>query len=637
MGKVLDFQRQNLFLWVGPIMAFGAALYFSLSYEPIIPYAIILSGALFAIMIWSRVPYILRAMATFMFGFVYACAYTHAIDTPQINSTMRDTNIVGNVYKIDFANDKSRIYINTDDGMHVRVSLGENLGAPNVGDKISATATLFRPAAAYAPATFDYARWAYFNGIGATGYISDYRIITPTDNTSINSIRDALHRRSDSFLVDSLVLGYKNAVPKDDGKIWTATGIGHVWSISGFHMTLVGGWIFAIFFLIFRSIPYITRRIPARIPAIICAWMGLLGYLFISGLDVATIRAFLMTSLVFMAFIFGRNAISMRNICMAFCLIFLINPHYVMQPGFQLSFSAVFGLIWFWGNTQYVKRTRVQKILRAIYVTIMTSIVATIFTAPFVAAHFAAMPIYGLIGNMVLLPIFSFVIMPLVMIGACGAGWAVNIAHAIYDWTLGIANWISDLPLSMITVPHISNTAMVCFIIGLMCIVFIRATRWRENYIIGAMFICAGVITVAMQPAPVFMSTYDNELVAMRRVDGKLEFNKVRASKHYFAFDTFLQISGNAPNATRHKHKCSLGVCEFKSDKFTLMYTQRFMPLVKNLENWCADDNIDYIVSYLDVDAPKCNHKILRDAFIIYDNGRIDYVRSNRRWHNRRR
>ena len=282
-------------------MAFGAALYFSLSYEPIIPYAIILSGALFAIMIWSRVPYILRAVATFMFGFVYACAYTHAIDTPQINSTMRDTNIVGNVYKIDFANDKSRIYINTDDGMHVRVSLGENLGAPNVGDKISATATLFRPAAAYAPATFDYARWAYFNGIGATGYISDYRIITPTDNTSINSIRDALHRRSDSFLVDSLVLGYKNAVPKDDGKIWTATGIGHVWSISGFHMTLVGGWIFAIFFLIFRSIPYITRRIPARIPAIICAWMGLLGYLFISGLDVATIRAFLMTSLVFMA------------------------------------------------------------------------------------------------------------------------------------------------------------------------------------------------------------------------------------------------------------------------------------------------------------------------------------------------
>ena len=83
MKKVLDFQHQNLFLWVAPIMAFGAALYFSLPYEPNIPYAIILSGALFTIMIWSRVPLVLRAVAIFMFGFIYAFAYTHVIDTPQ--------------------------------------------------------------------------------------------------------------------------------------------------------------------------------------------------------------------------------------------------------------------------------------------------------------------------------------------------------------------------------------------------------------------------------------------------------------------------------------------------------------------------------------------------------------------------
>lgn len=633
MGKVLDFQRKNLFLWATMIMAFGAALYFSLPYEPNVPYATILSAALFAIMIWSHVPIVIRAIAVFMFGFIYACAYTHIIDTPQIISTMRDTNIVGNVYKIDFANDKSRLYINTDDNMRIRVSIGDNIPTPNVGDKISATATLFRPAAAYAPATFDYARWAYFNKLSATGYISDYDVIIPAQSKTINSIRDTLHKRADSFLVDSLVLGYKNSVPKDDNKIWTATGIGHVWSISGFHMTLVGGWLFAIFFLIFRSIPYITRRIPARIPAIICSWAGLLGYLFISGLDVATLRAFLMTTLVFVAFIFGRVAFSMRNICLAFCLIFLINPHYVMQPGFQLSFSAVFGLIWFWGDVPYVKRSRRQKILRAIYVTIMTSIIATVFTAPFVAAHFYALPIYGLVGNLILLPIFSFAIMPLVMFGVCGVEIATNLAHGIYDWTINIATWIAQLPLSTISIPHISNVAMVLFILGLTSIIFIRTTRWRENYIIGILCICIGITIVTTQPHPAFMSTYDNKLVAFRRADGQISFNMKSASDHYFAFDTFLQISGNPTDTTRHKHKCSRGVCEFKSDKFTLMYTQRFMPLMKNLHNWCMDDSVDYIVSYLDVDAPKCEHKILRDAFIIYDNGRIDYVRSNRRWH----
>ena len=346
-------------------MAFGAALYFAFPYEPDIPHAYILAILLFVIMIWKSVPVILRALAIFMFGFMYACAYTHIIDTPQIKSTMRDVNIVGSVYKIDFAHGKSRVYIRTHDDMNVRVSITDDLHIPNVGDEINAIATLFRPAGAYAPATFDYARWAYFNGLSATGYISDYKITEASNGISINSLRDNLHKHSNSFLTDSLVLGYKNAVPANDNKIWTATGIGHVWSISGFHMTLVGGWLFAIFFVIFRSISYITRRVPARVPAIICAWIGLFIYLMLSGLDVATIRAFLMTTLVFMAFIFGRNAISMRNICLAFCLIFLINPHYVMQPGFQLSFSAVFGLIWFWGDTSYKKRTHAQKVLRA--------------------------------------------------------------------------------------------------------------------------------------------------------------------------------------------------------------------------------------------------------------------------------
>ena len=311
----------------------------------------------------------------------------------------------------------------------------------------------------------------------ATGYADEIKIIKQNDANNINNMRQYLHTKSNSFLSDTLILGYKSAISQDVKDTWTATGVGHIWSISGFHMTLVGGWIFALFYLIFRSIPYITRRIPARIPAIICSWFGLLFYLFLSGIDVATIRAFLMTSLIFLAFIFGRNAISMRNICMAFCLIFLINPHYVMQPGFQLSFAAVFGLVWFWGDAQYVKRGRIQKILRAIYATIMTSVIATIFTAPFVAAHFYALPIYGLIGNLILLPIFSFAIMPLVMISAFGAGWATDIAHEIYYWTLGIANWISDLPLSTISVPHISNTVMVLMIVGLVSIIFIRATN----------------------------------------------------------------------------------------------------------------------------------------------------------------
>ena len=635
MISFLEKQRQNLFFWVSVIMALGAALYFVLSYEPFIPYSIVLASALFCVVVWKRVPIFLRILSAFMFGFIYAYTYTNIIATPQIKSTMRDVNVTGKVYKIDFAHDKSRIYIKTDKGMRIRVSITDNVDLPNVGDEIDTVVTLFKPSPAYAPATFDYARWAYFNGLSATGYMSEYTTKSYAQNISINSIRDILHKQSNSFLVDSLVLGYKNSVPAKDNKIWTSAGIGHVWSISGFHMTLVGGWLFVIFYFIFRSIPYVVRRVPARVPGIICAWFGLLGYLFISGLDVATIRAFLMTTLIFIAFLFRRNAISIRNICTVFCFMFFINPHYVMQPGFQLSFSAVFGLVWFWGNVKYTKRTLGQKIRRTIYATVMTSVVATIFTAPFVAAHFYQLPIYGLIGNLILLPIFSFVIMPLVMIGVCGASWATGLAHAFYDFALNIAVLISDLPAATVTTPHISNVAMMFFILGLMCIIFIYSAKLKENLIIGMFFICIGFITVALQPKPIFMSTNDNELVAFLSGDGNISFNMKSASRHYFAFDTFFQISGLLPSMPRHKYKCPHGVCEFQSDSFKLIYTQRFIPLAKNLKTWCADDSIDYIVSYLKIDAPFCKQKILHGGFIIYDNGQIKQCQPNRHWHNR--
>ena len=634
MQNLAKYQDNNWFGWGTIALAGGAGLYFAMQHEPYIPYPYILAVCLCAITAWGRVPKILRIITTFLFGFVYAFIFTNQINTPQINSTMRNTEIVGQVYKTDIANNKKRIYIKTDDNMRVRLTVGDDITVPNTGDTIKATATLFRPAGTYAPETFDYARWAYFNNLTATGYISDCVITRPARGFNINSWRNKIHEQANSYLVDALVLGYKNAVPDTDSKIWTTTGVGHVWSISGFHMTLVGGWIFAIFFLIFRAIPYVTRRIPARIPAIICAWIGLGIYLFISGIDVATVRAFLMTTLVFMAFILGRRAFSMRNVCLAFCIIFLLNPHYVMQPGFQLSFSAVFGLVWFWGERPFVKRSFIQKVLHAIYATIITSGIATVFTAPFVIAHFYSMPIYGLIGNLILLPIFSFAIMPCVMIGAIGIDVGVKWAHGIYDWALTIATQISDLPMATVTMPHTPNSAMVCFILGLATIIFIKNAKYKINHIIGWAIICVGVGIVALQSKPIFMSTFDNTVVAFRNDKDNLIFNTTRSANHYFAFDTFLQLNGQPTDSTRHKQKCKRGVCEFTNGTIKIVQVSRFIPLMKNLNNWCNDKSITYIVSHLKIDAPNCNHKILSGGIIIYDNGQIKRTKYGRRWHN---
>ena len=643
MQDLLENQSVNLFLWVPFLMAFGAGIYFDITNEPNLAICIagLILGTVFSVL---RTRLSVRAIALLVFGFCYAAVFTHIINTPQIPREMHNLDISGVVEHIDYTADKSRIYmridatdIHADNGdAVVRVSARPDITPPNIGDIINARIGLFRPNGMDAPETFDYARWSYFNGISATGYINSYDVITHGPGNNIDAFRNRMHNIADSFLVDALILGYKNAVPENDSPIWTATGVGHVWSISGFHITLVSTWLFALFYLIFRSIAPITRRIPARIPALVCAWFGLLFYLFLSGCDVATVRAFLMATLVFAAFIFGRNAISMRNVCIAFCIIFLMNPHYVMQPGFQLSFAAIFGLVWLWNDVK--PKMPKNKLLKLTYTAVLTSVVATAFTAPLVVAHFYELPIYGLVGNLILLPVFSVAIMPLVMIGIFSAtfGWTLPLdaAEYIYNWTLGIAQKIAAIPGATVALPHISNIALSFIIVGILCLIFVRPVRIKVNYILCIVFVSVGITIVAITPRPIFYATHDHELVAFVEADSKLSFNKSRASNHYFTFDTWKHFNGEDIGTQNRRRKHNNGIWIYETKNFTLAYVQKFVPLMHNIENLCNNNDIDYIVSYFDVNSAGCNHKILRGGFVIYESGHIEYINLMRPWHN---
>lgn len=643
MKQWLSSQKENAFLYLPFLMAGGAALYFSMQSEPVLLFPHIICAILFISMFINRIPYFIRAIVIFIFGFYYAAIFTNQINTPQMQHNISDITINAQVQSIDYTDDKFRLYLNVPaqdinagtGNANIRISVSKDISTPNIGDVVQINAALFRPSLSYAPETFDYARWAYFNNLTATGYAKELSVINSSHSYNLNSARDWLHRQSDSFLVDTLVLGYKGAISSSDDEIWNTVGIGHVWSISGFHMTLVGGWLFAIFYTIFRAIPFITRRIPAKIPALICAWIGLMLYLFLSGADVATVRAFLMTTLIFAAFIIGRSAISMRNISLVFCAIFLMNPHCVMQAGFQLSFAAVFGLIWLYSDIK--PKMPQNKVLKITYAAALTSLVATIFTLPFIAVHFGKIPTYGLLGNLILLPIFSVVIMPLVLIGTLIAPldcyWPLQAANNVYNFTLDIAQHISDLPMAQINAPHIPNIALVCFILAFIFLILIKSAKIKENYILFGIFLGTGLILTYTTPKPVFYSSHDNELVAFIGTDGTLEFNKSRASNHYFAFDTWKKINGENIATTNKRKKHVKGVYEYKTENFNLVYIQKFVPLMNNIERICNDDNIDFVVSYFDINSDICRNKVLQGGFVIYPDKSVKYTPIKRRWH----
>ena len=649
-------ESHDLFLWAPFIVAFAAALYFVMPVEPNITHPVLAFVSGVIILLFGKMNFILRAAVLFLCGFLYAAVYTQTIiHTPILKHDLREVDITATVTDIDVSTEKQRLLLsvpghdlnlNTDKNVNIKLTITGDDAIPNVGDVLRAKVAVFPPARMEAPETFDYARWSYFHELTATGFFMDYKILNHDTDININGTRNFIHDKANSFLTDGLVLGYKNSVPKIDKDVWTIAGVGHIWSISGFHMTLIGGWLFAFFYFICRCIGFVTRRVPARIVATICAWVVLFLYVCISGMSVATMRAFLMTSLLFLALLLGRNALSMRNICIAFLILFIINPHFVMQSGFQLSFAAIFGLIWFFGDKKFdiSNQSIIGKVRTWIYVAAMTSIIATLFTLPFIAAHFSSVPLYSLIGNLVLLPIFSMAIMPLVLLGTVsavfGSHWLLNVAMDIYNWSLHLATIIANLPLANLNMPHISNTAFAIFILAFVFLILIRPIKnsgvlvlRKLNYVLFGVTAAFGILVVVCQPRPVFYATHDHELIGMV-YDGKLEFNKARASNHYFAFDAFRQLNGEPHSDTNVRRKCPDGVCIYESPKFTVAYIQKFVPLQKHFAKLCRDENIDYIVSYFNIDAPSCRQKILRNGFVIYKSGHVKYTPVNRWWHN---
>ena len=649
MKEILQYQYKNMFLWVPFIMAFGAAVYFSLGVESNFQFPIIITILLGAI-IYKYKSIFVRIIALFMFGFFYAMSFTQITGTPQIKDSFGFVSVNGTVKDIDFTNDSTRILLKINSqqidkdlpnkNLNIRVSVDSNKETPDIGDTIKGDLLVFHPSAKYTPSSFDFARWAYFNKISGTGFFKDYKI---EKHNSSGNTRTFIHDKANSVLTDSLVLGYKKAIPEKDNIIWKSVGVGHVWSISGFHMTLIGGWLFAFFYLIFRSISYISKRIPAKYPAIICAWFGLILYLCISGISVATLRAFLMATLIFIATILGRGVLSLRNAALAFLIIFMINPYSIMNAGFQLSFAAIFGLIWFFDNKEYIKRTFMERILHYIYLSLMSALIATIFTLPFIVAHFGYVPLYSLIGNIILLPIFSFAIMPMVITGSIAAlfgnHYILSIANSVYDFALSIATHISELPYSNISVPYVSNLVLLLTIIGFLFLMLTIKPDSKNffikniNSILCFISISGAIIIYANHSKPLFYATTDHELVAFN-VKGKLEFNKARASKHYFAFNSWYKYNNEQQPIKNKRYKYNKGFCTYKTKNWNLAYMQTFTAMLNNIEKVCGDKDIDYIVTTFETQSPNCHGKILQNGLMIYKNGKITEIINQRPWHN---
>jgi competence protein ComEC len=362
----------------------------------------------------------------------------------------------------------------------VRITLrGGYLPAP--GEPISVLAVINAPPQPASPGSYDFARDAFFQSVGGVGFALgpvrtwDAREPPPWRlrmTMRVNALRWELTRRivdtlgvKSGGLAAAMTTGHDAFIPKDQVDDLRVAGLAHIISISGLHMAIVGGFVFAIARFAIAAWPWLALRIAGKKLAAGLALGAVLAYLVLSGAPPPAERSAVTAAVAFGAILVDRQAISLHALALAALVVLLLQPEAVIQPGFQMSFAATAALVALaevWPkpvkeiNTPWPIRL-VQGVWTWTLAGAAASFVAGTATAPFAMQHFNRISTWGLVTNMVTEPISGFLMMPGLALGAVlapfGLGeWPLKVAGFAIDLMNWVAHFAAAAPYAQMTV-----------------------------------------------------------------------------------------------------------------------------------------------------------------------------------------
>ncbi len=390
----------------------------------------------------------------------------------------------------------------------VRVSVrkGEGLVA---GQFIGGTVRLMPPPQAAWPGGYDFARDAYFKGIGAVGSFSGaIRQLDPPHppgwslwlSAQVDEARNALTQRIASAIGGAaggvgaaLVTGKRGLIGEDTNDVLRSAGIYHIVSISGLHMVLAAGTFFWLVRALLALVPGFVLLWPVKKIAALAAMLGGTAYCIFSGSDVATERSLIMTLVMFGAVLVDRPALSIRNLSIAALIVLAREPEALLGPSFQMSFGAVAAMMALvpllqWPKSEGAPLNLLDRglswLLRSVLGLLTTTLVASLATAPFAAYHFQNLNPYGLIGNALALPLVSLVVMPAAVLGVLAYPFGLDgpiwqVMGAAVSKVLAASDWVGSFSGSTVVVPALSIAALVLLSLGLLVLTIpASALRW---------------------------------------------------------------------------------------------------------------------------------------------------------------
>ena len=466
----------------------------------------------------------------------------------------------------------------------VRVNVREADMPPAIdrGATVRFRVRLMPPAPPSLPGGYDFAARAYFQGIGATGRaLPPIAVITPATggpdmrNRLFSHILDRLEGPAGGIAA-ALATGDQGAIAEDDAEAMRRSGLAHLLSISGLHVTALIG---AVIFLLMRTMA-ISRRAALNWPLMLIAATGGalagIGYTLLTGAEVPTVRSCIAALLVLGGLALGRDAITLRLVATGALIVLCLWPEALVGPSFQMSFGAVVAIIALSEHPRFRAFAAARdengwrKFGRSVAVLLMTGFAVELVLAPIAFFHFHKAGMLGAFANIIAIPLTTFVVMPLealaLLLDLLGLGapawWATGKA---LDFLLLIAHGVGGSPMAVALGPALPNWVFAVMVMGgLWCLLWRSVWRW-----LGLAPVGIGLLAIFLNPPPDILITGDGRHVALRTEGEGMALLRDRAGDYVrdaltesAGYDGTLESLANLPQA-----RCSADLCSVLLDR----------------------------------------------------------------------
>jgi len=570
LAAQLDAEQGRWFLWLPVFFGAGVGIYFELLEEPPFSLSLGLFIAALALRMMAR-----ANLLAFLFTSILLCAsagfFAAKVRSDIMAAPVLDRHgaydLEGFVEGFDRQTPKrGRAVIRLTAMKHdnadvanrpfrVRVSVrGELTLTPGAAIKIRAI--LGPPPEPVMPGGYDFARMSYYQGIGASGYslskpeLLDGREL-PLDmkfRARLAELRARIGTRITSTLpgqtgeiAAALTVGQTAGLDETSMNDLRGSGLAHVISISGLHMSLVAGTVFWFLRWLLALFPSIALRFSVRALAGGSALVCVTVYLALSGASIAAVRSYLMIAVVFLAILLNRQALSLRNVALAGLVILIVLPDSLIDISFQMSFAATAALIA--GYERFgrylhfeAKSVRERLTWQPVYIVggvLVTTATAGLAVEPFSAYHFHNLTVYSALGNLLGGPPVDLLTMPAMIVALIAMPfgldeWPLKFMGYGVDAMMAVAKWVASIPGSLIPVPAFPFAALLIIILGGLWLIIWRRP-WR---LFGLAVIGGGVAFTSIHDRPDIYVDRDAKVAAIRDKDGKLQAPKSRRASY---------------------------------------------------------------------------------------------------------